>query len=156
MASMRFFYMLQIVTCLLIAGCSAHTQSGQTLIWGQPQVSSVHNVLEKTTDISTSAWAGPDWNPQGWIDSRGGSAKAVIEGFYSAGIVTDQYFKRGTPVLEVGQKFLELSREDKHRVCAFIDTVFGVTAQGGVFMIEFDKYYNVPVGVFTAQGLQLQ
>jgi hypothetical protein len=153
---MRFFYILQIVTCLFIAGCANHTHTGQGLIWGPPSAPAVQGVLTGEKDFSASPWAREDWNPQGWINSRGGSAQAVIEGFYSAGIISDQYFDDGVPILKVGHKFLELSREDKHRVCAFMDTVFGVTKQGGVFMIEFDKYYNVPVGVFTAQGVQLQ
>lgn len=153
---MRFFYILQIVTCLFITGCASHTHTGQGLIWGPPSAPLVSDMLSGTQALEYSRWETPDWNPQGWINSRGGSAKAVIEGFYTAGIISDQYFDNGVPILKVGQKFLELSREDKHRVCAFLDVMFGVTKQGSVFMIEFDRYYNVPVGVFTAQGLQLE
>ena len=71
----------------------------------------------------------------------------------------DQYFDDEIPVLEVGQNFLELGAQDKRRVVAFVDEIFGVTkfSQAGVILIyiQADKTEK-PVGVFTVQGLQLQ
>lgn len=152
MARFLCFLSIFILGALVLQGCTE--QTGR-FVWGPPNAESVQAVLQSEKDFTASPWARQDWHPQGWLDSRGGSAKTVIEGFYEAGIVTDQYFDKGTPVLEVGQKFLELSREDKHNVTAFIDETFGITRQQGAIKLVFYKY-DLPVGIFTAQGLQLQ
>ena len=95
----------------------------------------------------------PEWD--GPRDIREYAAKAVIDGFYSSGIVTDQYSDDDIPVLEVGQRFLELSDQDKRRVAMFIDDTFGITKAHGLFLIYFHKH-ETPVGLFTSEGLQLQ
>lgn len=96
------------------------------------------------------------WTPEVWTENRG-SQEAVMNDLYINGIITDQYVDDEVPVLEVGQHFMELSGNDKRRVVAYIDSVFGITsnAEQGVIMLEHWKTSDV-VGVYTRQGLQLQ
>lgn len=161
---MKFFLILQVVVLVLcpvfIPAASAQSMkagfsSFTKWIWGPPDSSSVRPYLEGAKLPHNSQWADDEWTPQAWIDSRG-SASAVIEGFYEAGIITDQYTDGDVPVLEVGQKFLELSGQDKRRVVAFFDDTFGISRSGqGVLKVVFEKG-DIPVGLFTAEGLQLQ
>ncbi len=127
--------------------------------WGHPKAMQAQPYLENAKLPHNSRWADDEWTPQDWIDSRGGDAISVINGFYEAGIVSDQYFDDEIPVLEVGQGFIDLGAQDKRRVVAFIDEVFGVTkfAEPGVILLYFHSdEKEVPIGMFNAQGLQLQ
>jgi hypothetical protein len=153
---MRFVTIFQVVALLLVTGIApAQAQNLGKYIWGPPNTDPVRPYLEEGKIPHNSQWADDKWTPQDWIDSRGGSAKAVIDGFYSSGIVTDQYSDDDIPVLEVGQRFLELSDQDKRRVAMFIDDTFGITKAHGLFLIYFHKH-ETPVGLFTSEGLQLQ
>lgn len=152
---MRVWMMLLVLGCGVVASLSpAYAQTPGKFIWGPPNVDPVRPYLQEAKLPQNSQWAEDAWTPQDWIDSRG-SAAAVIDGFYNAGIITDQYTDDNIPVLEVGQKFLELSDQEKRRVVAFMDDAFGVTENEGIFMLYYYKH-DVPVGVFGADGLQLQ
>lgn len=153
---MRFIKVFQLVIIALTAGITlpAQAQIGK-YIWGPPNTNPVRPYLEEGKMPHNSQWSDHGWTPADWVASRGGSTKAVIDGFYSSGIVTDQYTDDDIPVLEVGQRFLDLSDQDKRRVTMFIDDAFKITQQNGLFLIYFKKY-DTPVGLFTAQGLQLQ
>jgi hypothetical protein len=98
------------------------------------------------------------WQPQDWIDARGGSAKAVMDGFYRAQVVTGQYTDGGVPVLEVGQGFMDLSSREQRRVATFVDYAFKVTENSpeGVFYIYHLADDDNPIGVYGKDGLQLQ
>lgn len=148
------FQMFMMAAMMGIAG-SACAQNIGKYIWGPPSVDPVRPYLEEGKLPHNSQWEDEAWAPQDWIDARGGSAKAVIDGFYQAGIVTDQYTDDEIPVLEVGQAFLDLSDQDKRRVAMFIDDTFGITQQSGLFLIYF-RSNDTPVGLFTKEGLQLQ
>jgi len=163
---MRSFIVFQILTVLFtVAFVPSSTASDLSMLsgnvgkelWGPPNSSFVRPHLEEAKLPHNSRWADDEWTPQDWIDSRGGDAVTVVNGLYEAGIISDQYFDGGIPVLEVGQGFLDLGAQDKRRVVAFIDEVFGVTkfAEPGVIMIYF-RNDDEPVGLFNAQGLQLQ
>ena len=161
---MRNFVIFQVFTALFLTvfmPISGHASSLRELgkyIWGPPRSEYVRPYLEEAKLPHNSRWADDEWSPQDWIDSRGGNAVNVVNGFYEAGIISDQYMDDDIPVLEVGQGFLELGAQDKRRVVAFIDEVFGVTKHGNppVIMIYFHDRKETPVGVFNAQGLQLQ
>lgn len=161
---MRNFFVFQVFMALflaVLAPISGHAGSLSELgkyIWGPPKSDFVRPYLEEAKLPHNSRWADDEWSPQDWIDSRGGNAVNVVNGFYEAGIISDQYIDDDIPVLEVGQGFLELGAQDKRRVVAFIDEVFGVTKYGdpAVIMIYFHDKKETPVGVFNAQGLQLQ
>ncbi len=153
---MRFILCIQMVTIALAAGISAPAQAQiGKYIWGPPNTNPVRPYLEEGKLPHNSQWNDDGWTPQDWVASRGGSTKAVIDGFYNSGIITDQYTDDDIPVVEVGQRFLQLSDQDKRRVMMFVDETFKITQQNGSFMIYFHKY-DTPVGLFTAQGLQLQ
>lgn len=124
-------------------------------IWGPPTAPAVQPYLEGAKLPHNSQWADDQWTPQAWIESRG-SAAAVIEGFYETGIITGQYTDGNIPVLEVGQRFIDLSGQDKRRVVAFFDDTFGITRSSpGILKVVFEKD-DLPVGLFSAEGLQLQ
>ncbi len=157
---MRNFMVFQVLIAMVFTVLGASTGFASDLgeyIWGPPKSDFVRPHLEEAKLPHNSRWADDEWTPQDWINSRGGSAVAVINGFYEAGIISDQYFDDEMPVLEVGQNFLELGAQDKRRVVAFVDEVFGVTkiSEAGVILILFHEK-DKPIGVFNAQGLQLQ
>ena len=133
------------------------TEFWDYFIWGMPDHQDVRPYLEEAKIPHNSQWADDEWEPQDWVDSRGGNPMAVINGFYDAGIITDQYFDDEKPVLEVGQTFLDLGSKDKRRVVAFVDEVFGVTkfSEAGTIFIYFHED-DLPIGEFNKGGLQLQ
>jgi len=140
--------------CLALP-CAVASPLGQ-YIWGPPDSDPVRPYLETAKIPHNSQWEEKGWTPQDWIDSRDGNAFTVVNGLYEAKIITDQYSDGDVPVLEVGQAFLDLSHQDKRRVTAFFDAVFGITKTGkGFFLIRFHKH-SIPVGLFNAKGLQLQ
>ena len=161
---MRNFVIFQVfIAFFLMAFMPISVQAGTLgefgkYIWGPPKSEMIRPYLEEAKIPHNARWADDEWSPQDWIDSRGGNAVTVVNGLYEAGIISDQYFDDDIPVLEVGQEFLKLGAQDKRRVVAFIDEVFGVTkyANPPVIMIYFHDKKNTPVGVFNAQGLQLQ
>lgn len=157
---MRKFMIFQALIILVLGAFSVVTAEARgvgSYVWGPPKSDFVRPHLEEAKIPHNSRWANDQWSPQDWIDSRGGDAVTVVNGLYEADIIVDQYFDGDAPILEVGQGFIELGAEDKRRVVAFIDEVFGVTkfAKPGVILIQFHEY-DEPVGVFTAEGLQLQ
>ena len=158
---MRFSYVFQCLAVFMLLASPAFADSlglgslGK-LIWGPPNHNESRPYLNEAKIPHNSQWADDEWSPQDWIETRG-SPKAVIDGFYATGVVTDQYFDEDVPVLEVGDRFMDLSPQDMHRVTAFFDHAYGVTsdAEAGVFMI-FNHREDDPVGLFNKDGLQLQ
>ena len=158
---MRFLYVFQ---CFMVVFALAMPAAAQTatlsgfgkLLWGPPQHDETRPTLLEAKIPHNSQWADENWSPQEWIDDRG-SAEAVIDGFYKSGIITDQYFDEDVPVLEVGDRFMDLSEQEQRRVTAFIDHVYNVTGSSaaGVYMIASHRRDD-PIGLFSKQGLQFQ
>lgn len=101
-------------------------------------------------------WKDDAWRPEDWTATRGNRAQ-VIAGLYEGGIVHewDDNNGKGVPTLEVGKNFFRLSDRDKIRVVKYFDYAYGVTASPrATILIETRK--GDEVGVYTAQGLQLQ
>lgn len=112
--------------------------------------------LEDPKEPHNSQWDNDLWEPSDWYDDHA-SPKTTMDKLYGAGIITDQYVDDDVPVLEVGHNFMRLSGQEKRRVAAFVDHVFGITQarENGMFYV----YYEVtdkPIGVYTKDGLQLQ
>lgn len=170
---MRFFSVLAV---FILLAAALPAKPAQALDWpwnwgwpwewdwawfgdDDPAYGHYHPHLEGPKVPHNVQWAddADDWRPQEWIDAKG-SAKAVMDGLYSARIVTDQYESGGVPVLEVGQGFMDLSGRDKRRVAAFIDYAFGITknTEAGVFYIYHFADDENPVGIYGHGGLQLQ
>ncbi|MCC7305782.1 MAG: hypothetical protein IT558_05935 [Alphaproteobacteria bacterium] len=106
-----------------------------------------------------SQWENDKWTPQDWTASRG-SEMDVLQGLYDADILRDQYRNGDNiPVLQVGPNFLRLSGQEKRRVAAYIDQVFGITSSSpdGMFYIYLSRgWFADPIGTYTRRGLQLQ
>lgn len=157
---MRYFMIFQMFMLFFLAAFVPSIASAGGLskyIWGPPQSDFVRPYLETAKLPHNARWAEDEWISQDWVDARGGNPVDVVNGFYRAGIVTDQYFEDEIPVLEVGQGFIDLGSQDKRRVLAFMDEVFGVTKSEGVKVIlVYSHKHNKLLGVFTAHGLQLQ
>jgi len=101
-------------------------------------------------------WDFGDWNPQDWIDARG-SAESVIKDLYKAQIISEQSEEDNIPILEVGQAFLNLSSEDQSKIVYFFDYVYGITYRDPAAVIHLEhEDTNKRIGLYTAQGLQLQ
>ncbi len=155
---MRFHQLCPILAILfcLTGPVAGHAQSIGKYIWGPPNTDPVRPYLETAKIPHNSQWAHDDWTPQDWVETRGGKPINVINGLYEAQIITDQYTDDDVPVLEVGQAFLDLSTQEKYRVAAFVDSAYGITKKGkGAIMIRFHKR-DIPIGIFTKDGLQLQ
>ena len=103
-----------------------------------------------------SQWDYDDWKSGDWFAQKDTQAQ-LINGFYNADILRDQYMDDDMPVLEVGPNFFNLGGQDKRRVTQIVDEAFGITGSDifGSFMI-YDWESKKPIGIYTQQGLQLQ
>lgn len=120
--------------------------------------------LEQGKKPHNSQWNNIDWAPQDWL-SQYENQLVLIDDFYRARIITDQYVKRGffglgrdiMPVLEVGPAFYRLGGQDKRRVADTFDTVYGITASKvfGMYVLE-DSLTGRQIGTYTQYGLSLQ
>lgn len=177
---MRFSYVFQVLAVSLALSSAAPVYAGLDdayvpqdesmmkygkYFWGKSTHDVTRPYLNEAKVPHNSKWADDSWSPQDWIDARGGDPMAVINGFYEAGIIEDQYVD-DVPVLAVGRPFLELSGQEKRRVTAFFDYVFEITtaADNGVFNVVLlgDKKLfgltrdQIDLGYFNASGLYLQ
>lgn len=103
-------------------------------------------------------WDSQNWKPQDWVETtKNKEAMKLIRDFYFADILRDQDEKLGVPRLTVGPAFYQLGGQDKRRVLATVDSVYGVTTahENGLFMV-YDWYTHKPIGIYTRDGLQLQ
>lgn len=112
-------------------------------------------------DLHDYQWGDDDWTPQAWVSDRG-SAEAVMNDFYAAGIITEPFdLQRAIdgeyrPVLEVGQPFLNLSYQDQRRIAVFVDDVFAVTGRTGQgYNIVVDDWYRSLYAEYDQDGLHL-
>ena len=111
---------------------------------------------EPTKLPHNSQWDYDDWKSKDWLNAKGSQAK-LINGFYNADIIREQYIDDGVPVLVIGPNFFKLGGHDKRRVAQTIDEVFNVTGGSvfGSYMI-YDWQSRKQIGIYTQQGLQLQ
>ncbi|MCB9979276.1 MAG: hypothetical protein H6862_06715 [Rhodospirillales bacterium] len=108
------------------------------------------------TPINTQ-WNDVSWLPQDWIAQSNGDGMSMIQRFYDAGILSDQYLDDETPVLEVGPGFYRLGGYDKRRVIAAVDAVYHATSRAARKAIRIeDSRTGKPLGFYTASGLVLQ
>jgi hypothetical protein len=112
--------------------------------------------LEDGTHPQHSQWERSNWKPEDWIAQRP-DAKTLMDGFYKADIVREQFVHRDTPVLVVGPSFYMLGGEDQIRVARTVDHIWRVTASrpNGMFMLH-DWKTGKTIGSYTKNGLQLQ
>ncbi len=113
--------------------------------------------LEEPKEPHNNQWSHKNWEPADWSAQEENGARDVIQGFYTAGILQDQQIKDDVPVLVVGPNFYHLSGYDKRRVVQMVDDYYQVTASklNGMFTLT-DGRTNRPIGVYSANGLQLQ
>jgi hypothetical protein len=113
------------------------------------------NLLDGKTPHNQQ-WNDEHWDPAVWIAQKG-NAIALIEGFYKAGILTDQKMHKGVPYLYVGPQFYNLGGYDKRRVVETVDEVYGVTSEftDDVFYL-YDPYTRETIGMYTKHGLMIQ
>lgn len=113
--------------------------------------------LEKPVYPQNSQWESRTWQPADWNAQRPGGAAELIKGFYTVGIFKRQYMDDDVPVLEVGPRFYELSGYDKRRVLRLLDEEYKITSshENGMFTVA-DGRTGKPIGLYTANGLQLQ
>lgn len=108
-----------------------------------------------------------NWSPADWIDDRG-SAQAVIDGFYEAGVLTDQFDAEDydpeserPPFVEVGQPFLRLSQLEQRRILTFFDATYQVTSLShGVFEVLLERPLlstrPLVLAVYTPAGVEFR
>lgn len=113
--------------------------------------------LESAERPQNAQWDSKAWEPADWAAQRRGGSAQLIEGFYKAGILSRQYVDDDLPVLEVGQNFYSLSGNDKRKVIATVDDYYKITSghENGMFTLT-DWRTRRPIGIYTANGLQLQ
>ncbi len=96
-------------------------------------------------------------SPADWSAQRKDGEAEVIQGFFNVGIFKRQYTDDDVPVLEVGPRFYDLSGYDKRRVLRVLDDQYKITSahENGMFTLT-DGRTGKPIGLYTANGLQLQ
>lgn len=112
--------------------------------------------LEDAKYPHNSQWDKNPWKPEHWAQQRE-SGKHVIEGFYRADIIREQYVDDDIPVLVVGPGFYLLGGQDKRRVTKMVDDVYNITSTrlNGMYML-YDWKTEKAIGAYTKYGLQIQ
>lgn len=97
-----------------------------------------------------------EWSAQEWLKQR--SPQQLLDGFYQAGILTDQYEEDGIPAIEVGRTFMTLSSYDKVKVIKTLDAIYGVTEHhpAGTILVFYEEDDRDPVAVYSGNGVQFQ
>lgn len=103
-----------------------------------------------------SQWDYDDWKSSDWLQQKD-SKMHLINGFYNADILRNQYMDDDMPVLEIGPNFYNLGGHDKRRITQMVDETFNITGDNlfGSFML-YDWQSKDPIGVYTQYGLQLK
>lgn len=105
-------------------------------------------------------WDSDEWTPNDWV-ARHGSKESAIGALKNANIIkdfddTNLFGQEKTPVLEVGYAFTQLSSRQKRRVAKFVDYAYNLSTKSAhSTMIIEDAKTNVPLGVYSKHGLQL-
>lgn len=112
--------------------------------------------LENGLAPHPEAQADNGWTPSVWIQQKRNGLD-LINGFYRADIIRGQHVENDASVITVGPNFYRLGGQDKERVIASIDDVYGITAQGnaGTILLR-DWSTRRDVGFFTRTGLIIQ
>lgn len=110
--------------------------------------------LENGTHPHPAQWAHNRWQPPDWLQQRDAPLD-LVTGYYYANIIMDQQVEDGVHVVTVGPNFYRLGGQDKRRVMASMDDIYGVTARGGVMMMR-DWNTRLPIGAYTKDGLMIQ
>lgn len=141
---------------LLLASSPAQARSWWDYIFPPPVPEFDKPYLNEAKIPHNSRWDNDTWTPEGWAMGAG-SAEYMMQDLYAANIITDQYEDDGAPVLEVGRTFMQLSQQDQLHVVKFVDSVFNITksAPAGMFYI-YQEETEKPIGLYSAEGLQLQ
>lgn len=102
-------------------------------------------------------WETRAWTPGDWAAQRNNDLLELINDFYDADILRDQYMDGDLPVLEIGPNFYRLGHYDQRRITETIDAAYHVTSQpeAGFFML-YDWYTSKPIGIYDKHGLQMQ
>jgi hypothetical protein len=160
------FLSVFIVLCSA-AGAQAQGPKPWIFSWGYDHWNEINfekPYMEPGKDPHNSQWDGINWAPADWVRQHE-SELELIEGFYHAGIIHDQYVKKAwfgfghdiIPVVEVGPAFYRLGGWDKRRVAETLDSVYGITNSKtfGMFVLVDFKTGN-QIGTYTQYGLTIQ
>ena len=113
--------------------------------------------VENARHTHNSQWNDSLWTPEMWLARYDGNGERLIHDWYHAGIITAQYDEDDVPVLEVGPGFYRLGGQDKRRVAATVDHIYGITAMAeNSMMYLYDWNSGDQVGLYTRYGLQMQ
>ena len=152
-------YIVAFACCLMVLGSFSSAYAGRDLtpkfleylFTPAPKDLNRPYMVHKR-DAYDSDWEYPHWSPYEWARDVG-TAQDVIEQFYATGVLRDQYVDDGTPILQVGQTFLELSGRDQRRVVKFVAFAFGVDGLTGNGVMEIClERKGEPLGLYS-QGL---
>jgi hypothetical protein len=125
--------------------------------WPDHWDNNFHYYLEDDKRVHNSQWKDSKWQPKDWADQRPGGGPELIKGFYTSRIITGQFQRDDIPVIEVGPGFYHLGGEDKRRVMATIDSVYGITAShDNAMILLYDWFTKKPVGLYNKVGLQIE
>ena len=98
-----------------------------------------------------------NWTPIEWARMDGGNGQRLVQKWFNADILRDDYMKKGVAHIVVGPNFYHLGGSDKRRVMETLDAVYKLTAKSPkMFLIE-DWRTDRVIGEYTANnGLSLQ
>lgn len=94
------------------------------------------------------------WQPEDWVYDN---PNFMYERFVKTGLVTNQYLKRGSMVLEVSDLFVRLSDSDKIKVLKTVDYLHGVTKDyaKGYFLVRH-KRTGRTLALYSGGNVQFQ
>ena len=96
------------------------------------------------------------WTPAKWIEASGGNGQQLVQKWFTADILREDYVKDGKARVVVGPNFYHLGGLDKERVMRTLDSVYHVTSKNSqMFYLEDFRTHKV-VGIYSKDGLDLQ
>lgn len=112
-----------------------------------------HPYLENGKETQNQQWSKEDWYVQDWTSQK--NPQELVDGFFRSDILRKQDTEKGRAVLVVGPNFYRLGGYDKRRVMTTVDSVYGITDNGGTIILN-DWRTRRQIGLFTKEGLQIE
>ena len=104
-----------------------------------------------------SDWEYPYWSPYDWARDDD-TARRIYNNFFNTGVLERQCvdWNSETPMLQMGQTWLDMSGRDKRRVVKFVAFVTGVEARGEAMELVLHRNQIChPMGVYANGQVQL-
>lgn len=148
-----------VLMFLICTADFAEARPVRVSFWGQNTY--FHYYMEHPSQAHVHQWKNNAWSPHDWtMLDKSRDADTLLKKMQHANIIYDVVIDEDdeeTPVVEVGPGFYKLGGQEKRRMAAYLDHVYGFTSskQDGVFFLN-DARTDDQIGIYSRYGLQLQ